>query len=91
MDERIDALLQRLHEAEQAVERELDLRRDALSYHLERGKAVFEERVAAEHRRLRTGLLEFLASASLRTYASAPFVFAMIVPLAFPDLSVTLY
>jgi hypothetical protein len=91
MDDRIDSLLQRLQEAEQAVEREFDLRREALSYRLERGKAVFGDRVVAEHRRLRTGLFQFLASASLRTYASAPFVFAMIVPLAFLDLSVTLY
>ncbi|MEQ8816350.1 MAG: hypothetical protein RLO51_06150 [Thalassobaculum sp.] len=91
MDERTDSLLQRLHEAEQALEREFDLRREALSYRLERGKAVFEQRVVAEHRRLRTGLLQFLASTSLRTYASVPFVFALIVPLAFLDLSVTVY
>ena len=45
----------------------------------------------AQHRRLKTGVLRYLAQARLRNLISAPFIYAVFLPLLLVDLAVTGY
>jgi hypothetical protein len=66
-------------------------RQQSSTHRLARGRAEFEQTVLAEHRKLRTGLLEYLRTARLPTLLTAPFIYGMIVPIVFLDVCVTIY
>lgn len=91
----LDELLDRLRQAQQELEHELDRlleeKRRQFQYHVERGKVVFEQNVRRIQKEYRTGLWRYIADAPLLYLLSAPFIYAMIFPLVLLDLSITLY
>ena len=91
MDSDIEALLGRLRQIEDEIERKLDERRAEFRYRLERNRAVFEHDVIAYHRRLRKGLLRFLRDSSFGALVTAPAVYSLAVPLAMLDALIVLY
>lgn len=91
MSDRIDDLLARIDQLEQDLERELALRAAGLRYHLERGRAVFEEEVRRRHKELKTHVLRYLAGARPLVILSAPVIYSLIVPFVLLDLFVTVY
>ncbi len=92
---RLETLLERLkqvqQELEQEAERLLAEKRQQFSYRPHRGRVVFEHGIHRLQRQYRTGLWTFFRQAHLSYVLSAPVIYAMIVPLALLDLSVTLY
>jgi len=92
---RIDEIIERLHAVQQELHEELDRlleeKREQFRYSLRRGRVVFESGVKRWHREHRTGIWRFLGKAPVTYILSAPIIYAMIVPLALLDLSVTLY
>jgi hypothetical protein len=91
MDTDIDELVRKLVRLEDEIEQKLDAERDRLAFRIERGKAVFEERALARHRRLRVGLVRFLRHSPLAVALLAPAVYALIVPFLLLDLGVAIY
>jgi hypothetical protein len=75
-----DRLREALHEQETRIHFRIDGRR-----------VHFEMSVLEGHRRARVGLLRWFGRSNLRNAASAPFIYALIVPLVFLDLLLTLY
>lgn len=94
-ESRFDELLKRLRttqkELESEMERLLDEKRQQFHYTLEHGKVRFEEKVNAFQREYKVGSWRYLRHAKLRFILSAPFIYAMIVPLVFLDISLTIY
>ena len=90
----LDELIGRLRSAQRDLELELDRlfaeQRDRFQYRLERGKVVFAQNVRRWQRQYRTGLWGYLLRAPLPFVLSAPLIYAMIVPLALLDASITL-
>ncbi len=91
MNPKINELLQRIRELESEIEADIEARRSEFRFRLEDRKVRFEKEVLEQHRRLKTGLLQYLRQASLRNLISAPVIYAMIFPLLLLDLSVSLY
>ena len=91
MNEKINDLISRIRELEEEVEREIASRRDQFHFTLEDRRVRFEREVLAQHRRLKTGVLRYLAQARLRNLLSAPFIYAVFLPLLLVDLAVTCY
>jgi hypothetical protein len=60
-------------------------------YHLEKGKVQFEAGFKRLQSGFKQGILAYLASAPLKHVLSAPVIYAMVIPIAFIDLTVTLY
>jgi hypothetical protein len=58
---------------------------------LEKGRAVFEEEVLRRHRELKIRLSRYVLNASPLVILTAPFIYAVIVPLLGLDLFVTVY
>jgi hypothetical protein len=92
---RLDELLARLKNIQREIEEEIDRllaeKRHRFQYQIRRGKVVFERKIRQLHRRERTGLLAYIKGAPLATILSAPIIYGMVVPLAFLDLTITLY
>ena len=89
MTEEIEKLMAQLTALEERIERKIDVQQEALSYRLQEGKAVFEREVAERHRELKMSIATFLRNSPIPTLVSAPVIYAMIVPIAFLDISVT--
>ena len=64
---------------------------ERLEYRIEGSKIRFEENLRKIHHELKTGVLPWLRDSELRNVISAPFIYAMIVPLALLDIFVTAY
>lgn len=77
-------LLERIHALEKDLETELNRRRGEIHLDLRQG-------LLDAQRKLRHGLYRFLRDASIRTYLTAPVIYALIVPLGLLDLGITAY
>lgn len=91
MDADIAEILAQVRALERELEDKLETRRAALAYTLHRKKVVFEEEMRARHRALRTGVLAYLRKATPVGLATAVVTYAVVVPLAVLDLSVTVF
>jgi hypothetical protein len=86
MDETIAGLLRQLQELEEQIEHRFEERKAELAYTVAGRRVEFEQAVLAEHRRIKQGLVEYLRSSPWPTLLTAPFIYGMIVPVAFMDL-----
>ncbi len=91
MTSRITELVDKIARLENQLFEEMKEQQEEFQYKLRGKKVEFEEAVLAAHRRFKIAILPWLGSATLRNVISVPFIYAMIVPLAFLDLTVTLY
>lgn len=91
MNPKINELVGRIKELEAEIEAELETRREEFRFTLEDRKVRFELGMRERHKRLKTGVFQYLMQAKLRNLLSAPIIYAMIFPLLLIDLSVTFY
>jgi len=91
MTGRIEELAHEIVRLQQELDREIERRRKALGWSLKARLVEFEHGIVAEHRRLRMGLTQFIARSSLRTIATAPVIYSMIVPFVLIDIWVSVY
>jgi len=91
MSDKISTLLDKISRLERELIEELREQEEKFQYKLEGHRAVFEQNILEAHQRLKTALLPWLRAATLRNAFSAPFIYSMIVPLAFLDFTVSLY
>jgi hypothetical protein len=91
LNDDIRSLVERLAELEDELRDRLHEQETRVLYELEGRRVRFHADVAAAHRRLRTNVLRWLARSEWRHALSAPFIYALIVPFALLDLSVSIY
>ncbi len=91
MNAKIRELLARSRQIEEDIEQELRQRRTALHADFENRRIRFEQEVLAQQRRFRTGLLAYVLGADWRHAATAPIIYALIVPLLVLDLFLVIY
>jgi hypothetical protein len=66
-------------------------RRVGLRFGLERGKVIFEEEARQLHAQARTSLRRYLFNARPLVVLSAPFIYALMVPLLLVHACVAIY
>lgn len=91
MNPRVSELLDRIRQIENEIELELQRRRVELHANFEHHRVHFENEVLEQQRRFKTGVLKYLLDADLRNLASAPFIYAVFIPLLALDLAVFVY
>jgi hypothetical protein len=87
----VETLLEKIRELEEEVARGVEETRRQFRYTLVEKRVRFEETVRQQHRRLRTTVSRFVSESPFAAIFAAPFVYALIVPLIFLDLFVTLF
>lgn len=80
-----------LKQLEARVEEGLGKRQASATYRIVSARAKVEEAILREQRKLKMGLVEYIRTARLRTLLTGPFIYGMIVPIAFLDLCVNIY
>lgn len=91
MSNDIKELVEQIRKLEEQVTATLAATREAIEYEFQEKRVVFEREVSERHKKLRTGILKFLTGAPFLTLLTAPVIYALIFPLAFLDLSVSIY
>ena len=91
----LDELLARLRMAQAEFEADLDAvlqeRRKAFHYQIEQGRVRFESGIRRMQAQYRAGLLRYVFTARIGHVLTAPFIYALMVPLLLLDLMATLY
>ncbi|MBV1866647.1 MAG: hypothetical protein KUG69_01890 [Marinosulfonomonas sp.] len=84
-------MIQRFRDFEDGLEAEFDKRRAALDLKIEKGRLVLSEELRRRNKALRTGIFGYLRHARLLAILTAPFIYALVLPLVLLDLFVSLY
>ena len=91
MDNVIADLTAKIRSLEAELDAETAKRRAELRVGLEQGRIAFEKELLRRHRELRTALSTYLWNARPLVIITAPFIYALIVPLVLLDLFVSIY
>lgn len=91
MDNHLGPLLEEIHELESAVAEKIHQARKTLTYEIEHGRAVFRPDVRSRHRELRRRAWRTVVESNFLTIATAPFIYALILPFSMLDLFVSVY
>lgn len=91
----LNEILSRINAAQKELEAELDRllqeKREQFHYSLRRGKVVFELNVRRLQRTQRISGWQYVRRAPASAILTSPFIYGMLVPIAFMDLSITVY
>ena len=91
MNQSLSEILDKMTELQEQLDDAFKERAQQLRYELKNRRVVFEQEVLDAHRALRTRLTHYVLNARFLSIATAPIIYAMVVPLAFLDLSMTIY
>ncbi len=94
-DNKIDLLLGKLkqneQEIKQALEQSIEKKQLQFQYKITQGKVNFENTIKKLHQQKKTGVLQYLMHTDISTFLTAPVIYSMIFPLAFLDLTISIY
>jgi hypothetical protein len=91
MSNRINELVDRIAKLEHQLVNELEEQQEEFKYKLVGAKVKFDEASLEAHRILKVAILPWLLSSKLRHILSIPFIYGMIVPIVFIDITITAY
>ncbi|CAN5163185.1 hypothetical protein BH11PSE4_BH11PSE4_36460 [soil metagenome] len=91
MPPQIDDLMAKLREVEAEIEVELTKHREALRYHVENRRIVFEAEVLRVQRLIKTKLSAYIRNANPLIVLTAPVIYSLIIPFVLLDLFVMAY
>ncbi|WP_036258335.1 hypothetical protein [Methylocapsa aurea] len=91
MNEQIAAILARIHDLEEELEREVDKGRALYGPALTENIAAFQREAIERHRRLRMSLIQFFKETPALNFLTSPIIYSLLAPLALLDIWVTIY
>ena len=91
MSSYVGRFVDRFHEAEEDLKREVEEQQRRWQYRIHRGRVWFNKERRETHRRLRQSIPSYVRSGSVFSLLTAPIIYSLLVPLIVIDLWVTLY
>lgn len=91
MNEQISAILARIRDLEEELEKEVEKGRSLYGPTLKENVAEFQQDVLARHRRLKMGLIQFFKETPALNFLTSPVIYSLVAPLALLDIWVTVY
>jgi len=91
MDNNIRELLNQIKDIEDEISNLVNEKQEEFLYFYEDGKVKFKEGIEDVHRKAKMTLFRYLLNAKLRNIASAPFIYSMIIPFVFLDITISIY
>lgn len=87
----IDDLVARIHRLEDELDDALAAQRRAVGYRMRRGRLVISRRVHARQQALKIGLRRYLVDSGALTILTAPFIYAVVLPVLALDAFASVY
>jgi len=91
MPPQIDELMEKLRDVQAQIEVEMAKRREALRYHMENRRIVFEAEVLRVQKAIKVSLGRYIRNANPLIVLTAPVIYSLIIPFALVDLWVMAY
>jgi hypothetical protein len=91
MMDSLDVVFAKFREAEVNLLRELQRKRQEFFYEIRKGKVHFTEAAKTRQKNFLTRLVRFLRDSNLLVLLTTPFIWFCLFPVAFLDLSMTIY
>jgi len=91
MNNKVHELVNQIRQLEEELRTTLQEQEAKISYRIEGSRVRFETAVKSAHKRMKTSLFTWLRNSRPQSFLSAPFVYGMILPIGFLDLSLTIY
>ena len=91
MRTQINELLKRVHTLEQELEASLAEQRRAYGYKLEQGRLFITREAREQQAALRVGLRRYLIDSGVLSILTAPFIYAVAIPVFLLDVTASLY
>jgi hypothetical protein len=86
-----ERIAEQLHQAEQALARDVEEQQRRWRYQVRRGRRWFDAERRRAHRRFRQSIPAYFREANIFSVVTAPLIYSLIVPLAVLDLWVSGY
>jgi hypothetical protein len=87
----VERFVDRLHDAEEDLKREVDEQQRRWQYRIHRGRVWFDKERQEAHRRLRQSIPAYLREGDFLSLLTAPIIYSLLLPLVLLDLWVMLY
>lgn len=91
MSERVTELVDKITKLEAQLLEEFKKQQEEFKYSLRGKKVEFENAVLEAHRNIKIAVMPWLFSAKVRSFISVPFIYGMIIPIVFMDVTITIY
>ncbi|GIL17519.1 MAG: hypothetical protein BroJett040_12700 [Oligoflexia bacterium] len=91
MKSKINELIAKIEDLQKELSKEYARLAEKYEYSFQKRKIIFLEQMRQYHIHVRTGLVSYVLSASIRNILSAPFIYAMIIPAVVLDLFLWMY
>jgi len=91
MSQPLSEILDRMTQLQEQLDDAIKERAEQFRYELKNRRVVFEQEVLDAHRAFRTHLAHYIWNARFLSIATAPIIYAIVIPLAFLDLSMSIY
>lgn len=91
MNDRLESLLNQMHELEQEVMREMKKKEQEFFYEVRQGRIRFTEEARARHKQLVKRFTHYIRDSRLMIILTTPVIWSCLVPIAFTDLVMNLY
>lgn len=91
MEDKIRELLNQIKEIEDEISGLVNEKQEEFLYFYADGKIKFKEGIEDVQRKAKITLFRYILNAKLRNIASAPFIYSMIIPFVFLDITISIY
>ncbi len=91
MSEKINELSDKIAKLEKQLLEEFDKKQKEFHYRIVGKKVKFEQEILAAHKKLKSAIFPWLLSSKIRNIISSPIIYSMVIPIAFFDITITLY
>ena len=91
MNDKIKALLNKIHDLEMEIEKELEEQRRQFHYSIQEKRIKFETAIIQRHRELRTGAVRYIRESGFINVLFSPVIYIQIIPLLLLDLATSLF
>jgi hypothetical protein len=91
MNNRIKELIDQIKQLEADLSKEIHQHEDSMLFNLKGKKIEFEQGIKEAHRKLKTGVLQWLFGIRPINIITAPIIYGMIIPFILIDLAISFY
>tara|TARA_R110001606_G_scaffold361754_5_gene515032 strand:- start:27554 stop:28150 length:597 start_codon:yes stop_codon:yes gene_type:complete len=91
MNTRIKELIEQIKQLEEDLSQEIQQQEHSMLYHLKGKKIEFEQSIKEAHRKLKTGVIQWLFGVRPINIITAPVIYGMIIPFILIDLAISFY
>ncbi len=91
MADPLNDIVTRIRALQRDLDKQLDAQRERFRYQLRRGRVVFDREIRQRHKKYKVRLWTYIKNPNWPVVLTAPFIYALIIPLVLLDLFVALY